>query len=69
MRQGSAVREVVLDRDVRAPEMLSASTASPGYLVRRYASITGMMIIDVVAQTRVLRGPSERLGGLEWRHL
>ena len=49
MRQGSAVREVVLDRDVRAPEMLSASTASPGYLVRRYASITGLMVIDIVA--------------------
>ncbi len=49
MRQGSAVREVVLDRDVRAPEMLSASTASPGYLVRRYASITSLMVIDIVA--------------------
>ncbi len=49
MRQGSAVREVVLDRDIRAPEELSASTASPGYLVRRYASIASLMLIDILA--------------------
>jgi exopolysaccharide biosynthesis polyprenyl glycosylphosphotransferase len=48
MRQGSAIREVVLNRDVRAPETLSALTASPGYLARRYTSITALMLIDVL---------------------
>jgi exopolysaccharide biosynthesis polyprenyl glycosylphosphotransferase len=44
-----AVREVVLDRDVRAPEMLSASTVSRGYLVRRFVSVCILAAIDVVS--------------------
>jgi exopolysaccharide biosynthesis polyprenyl glycosylphosphotransferase len=49
MLDGAAVREVLLDRDVRAPEILSASTASRGYLLRRYASITCLMLVDVLS--------------------
>ena len=49
MRQGTTVREVLLDRDIRAPEIFSASTASPGYLLRRYVSIAGLALIDVVS--------------------
>ncbi len=44
-----AVREVLLDRDVRAPEMLSRSAVSRGYLLRRYASVAGMALIDVAS--------------------
>ena len=43
------MREVVLHRDVRAPEMLSAVTASGGYLARRCAGIASLMSIDVAA--------------------
>jgi exopolysaccharide biosynthesis polyprenyl glycosylphosphotransferase len=42
-----AVREVLLDRDVRATEMLSRSAVSRGYLLRRYASVAGLAFIDV----------------------
>ncbi len=44
-----AVREVLLDRDVRAPEMLSRSAVSRGYLLRRYASVAGLALIDVAS--------------------
>jgi exopolysaccharide biosynthesis polyprenyl glycosylphosphotransferase len=44
-----AVREVLLDRDVRAPEMLSGSAASRGYLLRRYVSVAGLICIDVAS--------------------
>jgi exopolysaccharide biosynthesis polyprenyl glycosylphosphotransferase len=46
---GFAVCEVLLDRDVRAPEMLSTSAVSRGYLVRRYASAAGLVLIDVAS--------------------
>jgi exopolysaccharide biosynthesis polyprenyl glycosylphosphotransferase len=49
MRQGPAIREVMLSRDVRAPEILCASTGSRGYLARRYASIITLVFIDVVS--------------------
>jgi exopolysaccharide biosynthesis polyprenyl glycosylphosphotransferase len=44
-----AVREVLLDRDVRAPELLSTSAVSRGYLLRRYASVAGLAFIDVAS--------------------
>jgi hypothetical protein len=44
-----AVREVLLDHDVRAPDMLSASAVSRGYLLRRYASVAGLIVIDVAS--------------------
>ena len=44
-----AVCEVLLDRDVRAPEMLSPSAVSRGYLRRRYASVAGLALIDVAS--------------------
>jgi exopolysaccharide biosynthesis polyprenyl glycosylphosphotransferase len=49
MDQGSAPPEVLLDRDIRAPEILSAFTASPGYLLRRYSSIAALALIDIVS--------------------
>jgi exopolysaccharide biosynthesis polyprenyl glycosylphosphotransferase len=39
---------VVLGRDVRAPEVLCAFTGSPGYLLRRYTSITTLVLIDLL---------------------
>ncbi len=44
---GFAVHDVVLDRDVRAPEMLSTSTVPHGYMVRRFVSICILAAIDV----------------------
>jgi len=46
---GFALREVLLDRDVRAPEMLSRSAVSRGYLLRRCASVAGLVLIDVAS--------------------
>ena len=42
-----AVREVVLDRDVRAPELLSASPVSRTYRARRLVSVVVLAAIDL----------------------
>jgi exopolysaccharide biosynthesis polyprenyl glycosylphosphotransferase len=44
---GFAVREVLLDRDLRCPEVFSRSSGSRGYLLRRCASVVGLALIDV----------------------
>ncbi len=49
MVPASAVREVLLDRDVRAPELLPTSAVSRGYLLRRYVSVAGLAFIDVAS--------------------
>ena len=49
MGPGFAVREVLLGRDVRAPELLSKSTVSRGYLLRRVVSVSGLALIDIAS--------------------
>jgi exopolysaccharide biosynthesis polyprenyl glycosylphosphotransferase len=49
VESGFAVREVLLGRDVRAPEILSRSAVSRSYLLRRSASVAGLTIIDLVS--------------------
>ena len=44
---GVTVREVLLGRDVRAPEILSRSAVSRSYLLRRCASVVGLAFIDL----------------------
>jgi exopolysaccharide biosynthesis polyprenyl glycosylphosphotransferase len=46
---GFAVREVLLGRDVRAPEILSRSAVSRSYLLRRCASVAGLVLIDLAS--------------------
>jgi hypothetical protein len=44
---GFAVREVLLDRDLRCPEVFSRSLGSRAFLLRRSASVVGLALIDV----------------------
>jgi exopolysaccharide biosynthesis polyprenyl glycosylphosphotransferase len=49
MKHGFAVREVLLGRDARAPEILSRSAVSRSYLLRRGASVAGLALIDLAS--------------------
>jgi len=44
---GFAVREVLLGRDLRCPEVFSRSLGSRAFLLRRSASVVGLALIDV----------------------
>ncbi len=45
--RGLAVCEVLLERDVRAPDLLSRPAVNRGYLLRRCKSVCGLLCIDI----------------------